>query len=177
MTKRLEEVFNINPEDTQQPEAEVDTTPSVSESTDVIEIVNSEMALTDKIDASLPMVQDLNDHDRDMDDIHIKAMDTFERLVDIGMNVEAHAGAKYLESATQMLKTAMEAKDSKVDRKLKMLNLQLNKAKLDLAVDKEASKKSTETDGIETEGAVVMDRNELMKRLNKAQDKIDETDK
>lgn len=176
MTKRLEEVFDINPTPKETP-PEAEETQTVIESKEMIEIVNNEMELTDKIDASLPMVQDLNEHDRDMDEIHGKAIDTFERLVDIGMNVEAHAGAKYLESATQMLKTAMEAKDSKVDRKLKMLNLQLNKAKLDLAIEKEAKNKTAGDDEHESEGSVVVDRNELMKRLSKAQQKIDETDK
>jgi hypothetical protein len=112
-----------------------------------------------------------------MDDIHEKAINTFEELISLGMNVEVHAGAKLMETANQMLKTAMEAKDSKVDRKLKMLNLQLNKAKLDLAVEKEAKNKAKTEDDFETEGHLVMDRNELMKRLATAQNKIDETDK
>lgn len=177
MTKRLEEVFNINPSEPEDDKNENEDTPSVEESQEVIEIINTDMALTDKIDASLPLVQDLNEHDRDMDDIHTKAIDTFEKLVDIGMNVEAHAGAKYLESATQMLKTAMEAKDSKVDRKLRMLNLQMQKARLDHQVEKEEKKNAATEDDHETEGSVVMDRNELMKRLSKAQGKIDDSDK
>jgi hypothetical protein len=111
-----------------------------------------------------------------MDDIHQKAINTFEELISLGMNVEVHAGAKLMETANQMLKTAMEAKDSKVDRKLKMLNLQLNKAKLDLAVEKEEKKNKTEDD-FETEGSVVMDRNDLLKRLAAAQQKIDDSDK
>ena len=71
----------------------------------------------------------------------------------------------------------MEAKDSKVDRKLKMLNLQMQKAKLDHQIDKEEKKHAKEEDDFETEGSVVMDRNELMKRLAKGQSKIDDSDK
>lgn len=172
MTKKLEETFNIDPVEEQAKE-----TPTIEESRDLTEILSSELANTDKIDASLPMVQGLNEHDKDMDDIHQKAINTFEELISLGMNVEVHAGAKLMEAANQMLKTAMEAKDSKVDRKLKMLNLQLNKAKLDLAVEKEAKNKAKTEDDFETEGHLVMDRNELMKRLATAQNKIDETDK
>ena len=172
MTKKLEETFNINPLE----EEEAKETPTIEESRDLTEILSSELANTDKIDASLPMVQGLNDHDKDMDDIHQKAINTFEELISLGMNVEVHAGAKLMETANQMLKTAMEAKDSKVDRKLKMLNLQLNKAKLDLAVEKEEKKNKTEDD-FETEGSVVMDRNDLLKRLAAAQQKIDDSDK
>lgn len=174
MTKKLEETFNINPieEDTTEEE-----TPTIEESRELTEIINSEITSTEKIDAALPMVRDLNDHDKDMDDIHQKAISTFEELISLGMNVEVHAGAKLMETANQMLKTAMEAKDSKVDRKLKMLNLQMQKAKLDLAVEKEAKNKSKTDDDFETEGSVVMDRNELMKRLSNAQGKIDDSDK
>lgn len=172
MTKKLEETFNINPIEEEVEEE----TPTIEESKDLTEILSTEISTTEKIDASLPMVQGLNEHDKDMDDIHKKAINTFEELITLGMNVEVHAGAKLMETANQMLKTAMEAKDSKVDRKLKMLNLQLQKAKLDLAQDKEDKKSKTE-DEIESEGAIVVDRNELLKRLAKAQDKIDDSDK
>jgi hypothetical protein len=166
MTKRLEEVFNMSNED----EENTEETPSIEESKEVIEVINNDMALTDKIDAALPMIGDLNEHDRDMDDIHQKAIETFEKLVDIGMNVEAHAGSKFFESATQMLKTAMEAKDSKVDRKLKMLNLQMQKAKLDYQVEKTQSKDDGEH---ETDGTLILDRNELLKRIASASKTID----
>ena len=174
MTKKLEETFNINPVEEDE---KVEETPTIEESRDLTEILSTEISTTEKIDASLPMVQGLNEHDKDMDDIHQKAISTFEELISLGMNVEVHAGAKLMETANQMLKTAMEAKDSKVDRKLKMLNLQMQKAKLDLAVEKEAKNKAKTEDDFETEGHLVMDRNELMKRLATAQNKIDETDK
>jgi len=173
MTKKLEETFNINPV---EEDDKVEETPTIEESRDLTEILSTEISITEKIDASLPMVQGLNEHDKDMDDIHQKAISTFEELISLGMNVEVHAGAKLMETANQMLKTAMEAKDSKVDRKLKMLNLQLQKAKLDLAQDKE-DKKSKIDDEIESEGSVVLDRNELLKRLDRAQNKIDNSDK
>lgn len=174
MTKKLEETFNINPVEEDE---KVEETPTIEESRDLTEILSTEISTTEKIDASLPMVQGLNEHDKDMDDIHQKAISTFEELISLGMNVEVHAGAKLMETANQMLKTAMEAKDSKVDRKLKMLNLQLQKAKLDLAQDKEDKKNKDDDNDIESEGSVVLDRNELLKRLDRAQNKIDNSDK
>jgi hypothetical protein len=62
----------------------------------------------------------------------------------------------------------MEAKDSKVDRKLKMINLQLQKAKLDHNISKNK-------DGIKhkSDGAVIIDRNELLKRIDNAQKDIE----
>ena len=171
MTKKLEETFNMAPQEPEDDSTE-DTTPTVEESTSMIEALEQSMIETDKIDAALPSVSDLNEHDKDMDEIHSKAIKTFDELVQLGMNVEVHAGAKLLETANQMLKTAMEAKDSKVDRKLRMINLQLAKARLDHAIEKEENKNKSSEEEIETEGKVVLDRNELMKRIAKARKDI-----
>ncbi|OUU25351.1 MAG: hypothetical protein CBB97_09980 [Candidatus Endolissoclinum sp. TMED37] len=161
MTKKLEETFNIS-----DGEEEDKNTPTIEESQEITELLNTEIENTEKIDAALPMVTDLNEHDREMDDIHAKALKTFEDLLQLGMNVEVHAGAKILETANQLLKTAKEAKDSKVDRKLRMINLQLQKAKLDHQKDKDTSKTDEE---ITAEGSLNIDRNELLKRIASAQ--------
>ena len=174
MTKKLEETFNI----ASIPEEENDNeeqTPTVEESRELTEILNAELSTTDKLDAALPMVHDLNEHDREMDEIHKKALGAFDELFSLGMNVEVHAGAKLMETANQMLKTAMEAKDSKVDRKLKMINLQMQKAKLEHQIEKE-ERKHNKDDEIDGEGSVVLDRNELLRRIAKAKD-LTQTDK
>ena len=171
MTKKLEETFNIAPEEA--PEEEIqDETPTIEESKDLTELLNADIEIAERIDDALPMVADLNQHDREMDDIHQKALDTFKDLVELGMNVEVHAGAKLLETANAMLKTAMEAKDSKVDRKLKMINLQLQKAKLDFSKEK----KTGGDNELESDGSVTLDRNELLKRIQNA-DKLTKKDK
>ncbi len=173
MTKKLEETFNISTEEEQ--DNKEDNTPTIEESKELSEILNAEIKNTEKIDAALPMVTDLNEHDREMDDIHAKALQTFEDMLQLGMNVEVHAGAKILETANQLLKTAKEAKDSKVDRKLRMINLQLQKAKLDHQKDRDISKSDDE---ITAEGTLNIDRNELLKRISDAQKVADKaTDK
>ena len=167
MTKKLEETFNIEPAEEKVEEETTEETPSIEESKELTEVLYAELKTTEKIDEALPLVQDLNQHDKEMDDIHQKALDAFNDLLSLGMNVEVHAGAKLLETANQMLKTAMEAKDSKVDRKLKMINLQLQKAKLDHHVSK--NKDGSE---LESDGAVTIDRNELLKRIENAKKDI-----
>ena len=165
MTKKLEETFNIQPAEEEVVETIEEEIPSIEESKELTEMLYSELKTTEKIDSALPLVSDLNQHDKEMDDIHKMALDAFNDLVQLGMNVEVHAGAKLLETANQMLKTAMEAKDSKVDRKLKMINLQLQKAKLDHSVQKSLPE-GTE---LESDGAITIDRNELLKRIETAQ--------
>ena len=172
MTKKLEETFNISNDEEQDSNEE--NTPTIEESQEITELLNTEIENTEKIDAALPVVTDLNEHDREMDDIHAKALKTFEDLLQLGMNVEVHAGAKILETANQLLKTAKEAKDSKVDRKLRMINLQLQKAKLDHQKDRDTTKSDEE---ITAEGTLNIDRNELLKRIASAQKIADEATK
>lgn len=177
--RKLEETFNIAPTDINDIEnpIEEDDTPTVEESTDMMEIIQTSLAETDKIDNALPAVRDLDEHDKDMDEIHKRALSKFDEVFDLGMNVEVHAGAKLLETANQLLKTAMEAKDSKVDRKLRMINLQMQKARLDEQIRKEDNRMAKDNnEEIETEGSITVDRNELLKRLQKAEE-MTKTDK
>lgn len=171
MTKKLEETFNLSPivNDEDATVEEIVENPTMEQSSALTELLNSEIQTIDKIDSALPTVQDLNQHDREMDDIHTKALNAFEELFQLGMNVEVHAGAKLMETANSMLKTAMEAKDSKVDRKLKMINLQMQKAKLEHQIEKETKKVSGDSE-IEGDGAIVIDRNELLRRIAKVKD-------
>ena len=93
--------------------------------------------MSEKIDMSLSNVTGLLEHDVEMDDIADKAIKSYEALCDLGLNVpEMHTGKIY-EVASTMLKTAMEAKDAKVQKKLKMLDLQLKKLKIDSDINPE----------------------------------------
>jgi competence protein ComGC len=58
-----------------------------------------------------------------------------------------------------MMNAAIQAKSAKIDKKLKMVDLQLKK----LAIDKKHS--SAETNTIEAEGYVLSDRNSLLEKL------------
>jgi len=74
------------------------------------------------------------------------------------MNVEARYSGRVFEVAGVMLKTSLDAKVAKMDKKLKMIELQLKKEKMD--------KDSNPGEGmIEGEGYVVTDRNSLLERL------------
>jgi len=67
-----------------------------------------------------------------------------------------------------MLRNAIDAKGSKIDKKLKMVELQLKKLKID----------KTGKDDLgtieESDGFVISDRNELMKKLLKTSDAKEE---
>jgi len=116
----------------------------------------------DKIAASLPQVKGLGDmSDLEMDKLAMEAEESYKNLMDLGMNVDSRYSGRIFEVASNFLKNAIDAKSSKIDKKLKMVELQLKKLKMD---------KDGEKDGglvEESEGFVISDRNELMKKLLK----------
>lgn len=170
MTRKLEDLFNLPIEDSVE-ESEEDVSSEIKqELLKSTEILNSLSSL-EKIDTALSTVSGLNSHDQDMEDIADKAIDSYEKLMNLGMNVsDAHA-AKVFDSASTMLKTALEAKDAKVNRKLKTIELQLKKAKLDFDMNAKNQKgKSSSRDGN------VFDRNELLRIIKSEKDDNDQSE-
>ena len=97
--------------------------------------------------------------DQELDDIGQRAVTAYEDLMDLGMNVESRYSGRVFEVAGQMLKTNLDAKTAKLDKKLKMVELQLKKEKQD---------KEGGVDGdsiVNGEGYVVTDRNSLLDKL------------
>ena len=86
------------------------------------------------------------------------------------MNVEPRFSGVILQTAGVMLGHAITAKTAKLDKKLKMVQLQLAKAKLDHQIKKDAGKSADEDEPIDGKG-VVLDRNELLKTILGKQDK------
>ena len=114
----------------------------------------------DKIASALPAVKGLGEMaDRELNEIADKAMQAYDDLMDLGMNVEARYSGRVFETAGGMLKTSLDAKVAKLDKKLKMIELQLKKEKQD--------KDGNNGDGDIVNGAgyVVTDRNSLLEKL------------
>ena len=81
--------------------------------------------------------------------------------MDLGMNVDSRYSGRIFEVASTMLRNAIDAKSNKIDKKLKMVELQLKKMKIDQNGD-------NDTGAVESqEGFVISDRNDLMKKLLK----------
>ena len=85
-------------------------------------------------------------------------MQAYEDLMDLGMNVESRYSGRVFEVAGTMLKTNLDAKVAKIDKKIKMVDLQLKKQKIDQAG-------GDVSDMVNGEGFVVTDRNSLLQRL------------
>lgn len=157
MTKKLESLFNL-PESVEPTAAESQAI--IEENKEVITAVNTAI---DKIDAALPLVRDLETGDNELDELAKLATDKFQDLMDLGMNVDARFSGTILQTAGTLLGHAITAKTAKMDKKLRMIQLQLSKERLDFQRE-QADKKVTSDDAIEGQG-VVLDRNALLQQI------------
>ncbi len=159
MTKKLEDLLNLPDSKEIIEQAE---TQEVEQSKHEIERDQTfrDMADFDKISAALPAVKGLGEMaDKELNDVADKAMQAYEDLMDLGMNVESRYSGRVFEVAGGMLKTGLDAKVAKLDKKLKMVELQLKKEKM----DKDGS--ANTGDIVNGEGYVVTDRNSLLEKL------------
>lgn len=161
MTKKLEDLLNL-PENQEA----IETAQAQEEEQKKYEAEQTEqtfrdIAEFDKISEALPAVKGLGEMaDRELNEVADKAISAYDDLMDLGMNVEARYSGRVFEVAGSMLKTGLDAKVAKLDKKLKMVELQLKKEKQ----DKDSAVKGD--DGIVNgEGYVVADRNSLLERL------------
>jgi hypothetical protein len=155
MTKKLEALFNL---------PSTDATPEESQQTiaENRELITEVDLAIDKIDAALPTVRDLETGDNELDELATLAKTKAEDLIDLGMNVEPRFSGVILQTAGMLLGHAITAKTAKLDKKLRMVQLQLQKARLDHQIKKDAG--TPEEQAIEGQG-VVLDRNELLKQI------------
>jgi hypothetical protein len=166
MTQKLEELFNLPPADSTTPE---EAKSSIEENRAIIQEVD--LAI-DKIDAALPYVNDLDISDKELDDLSDLAKEKFQDLIDLGMNVEARFSGHILATAGTLLGHAITAKQAKLDKKLRMVDLQLKKARLDAQIAKDNNKSDGDKIVDAEDGrAVILDRNELLKQILGKSDK------
>ena len=119
-----------------------------------------DIAEMDKIASALPAVKGLGEMaDKELNEVADKARKAYEDLMDLGMNVESRYSGRVFEVAGSMLKTGLDAKVAKLDKKLKMVELQLKKEKLD------KDGKVDEGNIVQGEGYIVTDRNSLLEKL------------
>ena len=140
MTKKLEEMFELNETETAESMQEkIELEQDSKDDKTANELIKEKLNL-DKIDEALPQVSGLAD------------------------DKEILAG-RIMEVASSMMSNAISAKNLKVDKKLKMIELQLKKLKLD--------QNTNDDEPVSGTGSILADRNELIKQIlaNKENDK------
>ncbi len=150
MTRKLEELFDL-------PRKEDACIDDQTVSEPALPIVPETLATLDKIEQALPAVQGLEASDTEMDELAAKATKEFDNLMDLGMQVDSRYASEIFSVASTMLGHAITAKTAKMNKKLKMIQLQMQKAKLD--------RESNDSDIPVTGTGHVLDRNEMLERL------------
>lgn len=154
MTKKLEELFELP-----TPEKEVNESFLEKAEADVInaDTLNN----LEKIEKALPQVRGLEASDGEMDELASLATNSYKDLMDLGMQVDSRFASEIFNSAGTMLGHAITAKTAKINKKLKMIELQLKKAGLDQKV----AAKNEEIENTPIGEGQMLDRNELLKVL------------
>ena len=161
MTKKLEELLDLPSSKEIIDQAETQEKDQKQHEIERQQETMRDIAEFDKIAGALPSVKGLGDKaDAELNEIADKAMTAYDDLMDLGMNVESRYSGRIFETAGGMLKTSLDAKVAKMDKKLKMIELQLKKEKMD-----RDNNKGGEGDIINGENYVVTDRNSLLERL------------
>jgi hypothetical protein len=158
MTKKLEELFNLDNETDKKPSV-VEIEPETTK--EEVRTLEKSYQDIENMMTTLPRIDDLETLDEaDLDALAKKAEDAYDDLMDLGMNVEVRYSGRIFEVAGGMLKNAIDAKSAKIDKKLKAVELKLKKLK----IDKDAGDEGA--DGLVTgTGYIITDRNELLKKL------------
>jgi hypothetical protein len=155
MTKKLEELFDIA---SQEDNPLAEPIPGIAQ-----EVTQDAINNLEKIENALPQVRGLEASDQELDDLADLATNSFKDLQDLGMQVDSRFASDIFSAASNMLGHAITAKTAKLNKKLKMIDLQLKKAQL----DERTSRQTKEVNNIPLGeiGGKSLDRNELLKLL------------
>jgi hypothetical protein len=177
MTRKLEETFNLP--SMKLPEIDIDDIEEVASYT--ADEMMQLMAQADKIDAALPQVAGLDKMDADYDEYARKSINAFDDLIELGKNVEDRHSAEIFNAASSMMGNALNAKTNKAQKKLEVIKLQIQKAKLEHEnekldyLKKRHLKVSDGDDSEETTGQIIATRNDVLNEILASMKKDDET--
>ena len=165
MTKKLEDLLNLPDSKEIIKQAEVQEAEEQEVEQKKYEIAQADtfrdIEEFDKIASALPAIKGLGKMaDDELNEIADKAMQAYDDLMDLGMNVESRYSGRVFETAGGLLKTSLDAKVAKLNNKLKVVELQLKKQKQD-----NDSAGPSDGDIVNGAGYVVTDRNSLLERL------------
>lgn len=170
MTRKLEELFELPPSE-DAPAVDAGTLPAENLRTQ-LQILDENI---DKVDAALPGVRGLESSDEEMDKLADLAKDSYRDLMDLGMQVDSRFASEIFSVASNMLGHAITAKTAKLDKKLKMIDLQMKKIRLDQqqqVIDAKAADAGS-GEAMQTAQGMVLSRNDLLERLLASKDQKD----
>lgn len=159
MNTNLEKIFNL--EHTEP----VVLAPEPEQTTAMITELTKSVGNLDKINEALPQVVGLEASEHELDQLAQMATEGYQNLMELGMNVETRHASEIFGAASNLLGHALTARKNKIEKKLRMIELQLKKAALDQRAA-DFSNTIPVSDGV----ATVIDRNALVAEILKKKD-------
>ncbi len=153
MNKKLENLFNL-------PEIESEPVTAEETQTEIMEL-KSNLDMSKRIDAALDEVKDISEAEQALDNLAAKAEEAFDQLMVLGANMDDRNSGKIFEVASTMLKNAVDAKTAKLEKKLRIVELQMRKEKM----DRDANKAGP--NGPVVDAVMVTDRNSIIQEMMK----------
>ena len=158
MTKKLEELFDLPPSN-----EEIDSAlPQLPTNRETLQALDDAI---DKIDNALPAVKGLDASDTEMDELSDLDKASYKDLMDLGMQVDSRFASEIFGVASNMLGHAITAKTAKLDKKLKTIDLQLKKMRLDQQQQIIDAKETENTPTAQVGQGVILSRNDLLDRI------------
>ncbi len=161
MSKHLEDILNIAP--SVEDEIKIINDEDIMDTDNNLILTSEKMSRLEKIEESMPVVEDLATDDKQLDEIAELAIQSFKDLNELGMNSEPRVAGEIFGAASNMLGHALTARKNKIERKLKTVELQLKKMRLDI-LSKGKLVEDDENTPLTGE-AVIVSRNELIASL------------
>ena len=153
MTKKLEELFDLPIVDQGNDD--------FIEKENIQDYTQETYTNLEKIEQALTQVRGLEASDTEMDTLADLAKNSYKDLMDLGMQVDSRFASEIFNSAGTMLGHAITAKTAKINKKLKMIDLQLKKAQLDHKINS----KTEEIENTPLGEGNLVDRNELLRSI------------
>lgn len=164
--KKLEDLFNLPPSGDEDPDDEPAADNSELTTEEKREIITRVDDLNERIDQALPSIRGLELEDAKLDEYADKCTAAFDDLMTLGYNVDPRFSSEIFNAAGSMIGHALTAKQAKINKKMKTIDLQMKKLKLDSDLKKAAAagKISEDEDIPEAEGHI-LSRNELLQMI------------
>ena len=166
MTKKLEESLDLCPRgDFIDEQGEILPEPTEAEKEIArLDDIAEDMAFGNDLIDDLEGLGDTGAHAAEVDAIAARAICAFDELQKLAKETDAKFRPRLYEVSATVLNVALHARDSKLDRKLKSLDLKLKKMKID------NDSKVGDANIIEGNG---MDRNDVLAHIKKENRKKD----
>ena len=123
------------------------------------EEIKTALAMASNMRTNLMQIPDILEKEEEIDDIAETAAKYFEDIMDKGFNAEDRYASELFNSANAVLKTALDGKNAIINAKLKLLDLELKKMKIEADMNRNQGKGAPIKD---VNGTTYANRNDLL---------------